>query len=52
MDTSSRDQTLEALDNLNKNDFLPLLPINIKEELFDGGGESATLVCDSVERQV
>lgn len=41
------------MDNLNNSDFLPLLPPNtIKEELLDAGGETANLVCDSVERQV
>lgn len=29
---------LEDLDNINKNDFLPLLPLNIKQELLDNGG--------------
>lgn len=43
---------LEDLDNINKSDFLPLLPHNIKEELLDAGAETANLVCDSVERQV
>lgn len=43
---------LEDLDNLNKNDFLPLLPSNIKEELLDAGSEPANTVCDSVDRQV
>lgn len=43
---------LEDLDNINKSDFLPLLPLNIKEELLDAGAETANLVCDSVERQV
>lgn len=43
---------LEDLDNINKSDFLPLLPHNIKEELLDAGTETVNLVCDSVERQV
>ena len=42
---------LEDLDSINKNDFLPLLPLNIKQELLDNGGESGNL-CDSVEKQV
>lgn len=29
---------LEDLDNINKNDFLPLLPLNIKQELLDNNG--------------
>lgn len=29
---------LEDLDNINKNDFLPLLPLNIKQELLDSNG--------------
>lgn len=38
---------LEDLDNINKNDFLPLLPLNIKQELLDNnvgavGGSGAT----------
>lgn len=42
---------LEDLDSINKNDFLPLLPLNIKQELLDNGGEAGNL-CDSVEKQV
>ncbi|XP_059612511.1 E3 ubiquitin-protein ligase TRIM33 isoform X2 [Phlebotomus argentipes] len=41
---------LEELENINKNDFLPLLPHNIKQELFDSN-ETGNL-CDSVEKQV
>lgn len=51
--TDHHTMDLEDLDNLNNSDFLPLLPPNtIKEELLDAGGETASLVCDSVERQV
>lgn len=32
---------LEDLDNINKNDFLPLLPLNIKQELLDHNVGSA-----------
>lgn len=42
---------LEDLDNINKNDFLPLLPSNIKQELLDNGVGEAANLCDSVEKQ-
>lgn len=40
---------LDDLDNLNKNDFLPLLSQNIKQELFDPGQEET--LCDSPDKQ-
>lgn len=45
---------LEDLENINKNDFLPLLPLNIKQELMDGGGGNVETgnICDSVEKKV
>lgn len=43
---------LEDLDSINKNDFLPLLPLNIKQELLDNNGGEAGNLCDSVEKQV
>lgn len=44
---------LEDLDNISKNDFLPLLSLNVKQELLDdGGGEAGNNLCDSVEKQV
>lgn len=45
---------LEDLDSINKNDFLPLLPLNIKQELMDGGGGNVETgnICDSVEKKV
>lgn len=39
---------LDDLDNLNKNDFLPLLSQNIKQELFDPGQEET--LCDSPDK--
>lgn len=33
---------LEDLDNINKNDFLPLLPLNIKQELLENNGSAAS----------
>lgn len=38
------------MDNLNKNDFLPLLSQNIKQELFDPSHEGT--LCDSPDKQV
>lgn len=52
LDILAANMELEDLDNINKSDFLPLLPLNIKEELLDAGGEPGNLVCDSAERQV
>lgn len=45
---------LEDLESINKNDFLPLLPLNIKQELMDGGGGNVETgnICDSVEKKV
>lgn len=45
---------LEDLESINKNDFLPLLPLNIKQELMDGGGANVETgnICDSVEKKV
>lgn len=40
---------LEELDNINKNDFLPLLTQNIKQELFDPVNEEG--ICDSPDKQ-
>lgn len=44
---------LDDLDNLNKNEFLPLLSQNIKQELFDTpGAEEGDNTCDSPDKQV
>lgn len=43
---------LEDLDSINKNDFLPLLSLNVKQELLDDGGGETGNLCDSVEKQV
>lgn len=40
---------LEDLDNINKNDFLPLLPLNIKQELLDNNGSITTAPNDGGE---
>lgn len=40
----------EDLNSLNKNDFLPLLSQNIKQELFDPATEGS--LCDSPDKQV
>ena len=40
---------MDDLDNLSKSDFLPLIPQNIKQELFDTSAEGN--LCDSVEKQ-
>lgn len=41
---------IDDLDSLNKNDFLPLLSQNIKQELFDTNNEEN--ICDSPDKQV
>lgn len=41
---------LDDLDSLNKNDFLPLLSQNIKQELFDTNNEEN--ICDSPDKPV
>lgn len=43
---------LDELDNLNKSDFLPLLPQTIKQELFETSNNNEGNLCDSVEKQV
>lgn len=44
---------MESLEDLETriNDFLPLLPLNIKQELLDSN-ETTGNICDSVEKQV
>lgn len=44
--TEELNMELDDLDSLNKNDFLPLLSQNIKQELFD------PTLCDSPDKQV
>lgn len=43
---------LDDLDNLSKNDFLPLLSQSIKQELFDPPPGQDENICDSPDKQV
>lgn len=52
VDSQGQTMELNDLDNLNKSDFLPLLPQNIKQEeqLFEASQneEETNIQCDSV----